>query len=223
MINGSIYFTSDMNMVYDFIRNDPQNNIVIAISQNVDQMFVQQTGCLVASILTPSYNCFMYEVNNDMDGFCAEYYSQLNRKECMDYIAAMLKALTIGKNIMLYTTPDEAGTNYVNVFRAYMAQTFGVIIGDQYTQFSWMQNMFINIAMLLYTFDLYNSVELFEAWKVVPMVVLPEHIIIKLIKELNPPVPDNFTLDQYNQLFLTMAVGNNGKQLQIPAQIVKSR
>lgn len=221
MIRGSLYFTNDTNVIYDFIRNDPNNNIIVAISQNIDQRIVMQTGALVASVLTPNYECFMYEVNGNLDAFCSAYYEYLNRKECMDYIAAILKALTIGKNIMLYATPEESETNYISVFRAYLAQTFGIVCGDQVIQFSWLQNMFINVAMTLYLFDLYSSYELFEAWKVVPMVKLPEGLILKLIKELNPPVLSNFTLEQYHDLFLKMAIGNNGTQLTIPATIVK--
>ena len=221
MITGSLYFTSDINMIYSFIQSDPNNNIIVAISQNIDQQFIMQTGALHASILTPNYDCFMYEVNGNMDEFCAAYYNHLNKKECMDYIAAILKALTMGKNIILYATPEEAETNYISVFKAYLAQTFGIICGDNIIQFSWMQNMFINIAMTLYLFDMYNSYDLFEAWKVVPMVVLPDNIIIKLIRELNPPVSDSFTMQDYNNLFLTLAIGNNGQQLIIPATITK--
>ena len=219
MITGTLYFTSDTNVVFDFVRQDPQNNVVVAISQNVDPQFVNQCGALVASILTPTYECFMHEVNNDMDGFCTMYYEHLNRKECMDYIASILKALTVGKNNILYATPDEAQTNYVNVFKAYLAQTFGIVCGDQYIQFSWMQNYFINIAMTLYMFDLYTSHDLFEAWKMVPTVEFNDGLILKLIRELNPPVPSNYTLQEYNQYFLRMAVGYNNQQLQIPAII----
>lgn len=223
MINGSIYMTCDRNLAMQFIANNPQQNVIVCISQNVQQdpQFLQSTGALLASVLTPPYEAFMMEVQGDANGFAAVYYEHLNKKECAEYIASILKAITIGKNIMLYMTPDEYQTSYASMFRAYMLQTFGICIGDQSIEFSWFQNQFINVALTLYLFDLYTYKELFDAWKVVPMVNLPEYIILKLVNELAPTAPDGYTIQDWQNLFLTMAIGYNGKQLEIPARVVK--
>ena len=129
MINGSIFMTYDQNVAMQFVTSNPQNNIIVCISGACNEypQFIQNTNAMIASILTPTYDICMAEYNGDMNLYCALYYEHLLKKECMDYIAAMLKAITIGKNIMLYLTPDEASLSYSSVFRAFMLQTFGKI------------------------------------------------------------------------------------------------
>lgn len=222
-ITGTIYLTNDKNIASNFVMSNPTNNIVVCISQNAlqDQLFIQNTGALIANVLTPPYECFMREVNGDKDGFIESYYAHLSRPECSEYIAAILKALVVGKNIMLYQTPDESETSYADIFRTYMLQLYGICIGDQTVQFMWYRNTMINVAIALYRFDLLTSTELFDEWKVVPMVDMPEDIILKLINELKPSFGKDLDISQYNELFKTMAVGNNNGQFVIPARVMK--
>ena len=223
MINGSIYLTCDKTVAMNFVAADPQNNIIICISQNVlqDQMFLQSTGALVANILTPSYDAFMMSVSGNQEGFAALYYDQLNRKECMEYIAVMLKAVSIGKNIILYLDPEEMQTEYPNMFRAYMAQKFGIFIGDQCTQFTYLINYYVNVAVAMYSFDCCTYQELFAAWRMVPSVELDDFVVMKLVNDIKPTVDHEMNLKEYQELFRMMAVGINGKQFEIPARLVK--
>lgn len=215
--------TTDHNFAINFVRNNPANNIVVCISQNVTNypQFIQDTGAMIASILTPPYEAFMLEVSGDMNGFCAAYYNHLAKRECTEYIAALLKAITMGKNILLYLTPEEAQTSYSATLRAYMLQTYGICIGDEYMQFTWQINQVLNVALTLYSFDLITYSELFEVWKINPLAILPDPIILKLINEIQPPVPDNYTMTDYLRVFQTMAIGHDGKQLFYPAKVVK--
>lgn len=133
MINGSIYITTNPEMVLDLA----SSHTVVCISGDTANYrdLISASGAMVASILLPPYEASVAEVDNNMQMFKEIYFNHLSNGEAFEYISIMLRALVDGRNILIYLTKSESEMSYIPAFIEYMFYNFGIMIGTEHNQF----------------------------------------------------------------------------------------
>lgn len=128
-MKGTMYITNDPQIVL----NSAQNYSIICISGESDtyQDLIKATNASVATILLPSYDAVMMELDGNIDGFVNAYFMHLSSNEPSMFINLILRALYNGTNILLYLTKEESKLNYINVFAKYFNDVFGITIGTE--------------------------------------------------------------------------------------------
>lgn len=193
MLKGSIYITTDINVVRQMMST---NKIVIV--GEPDQLLVQSTNALVASVLLPPYNCMMAKMDNDIQQFTMLYYNHLMSNEVSNFIAALIRALYNGTNILLYSTQDEFSL-YFDQFYNFMISNYGIYIGTPANQFTVDLTFIWKICSTLYMYELFTVEEFFTNYPV--GTEIPDEVIMKLIYELNPYVEDPKSFECYKSYF----------------------
>lgn len=193
MLKGSIYITTDINVVRQML----STNKIVIIGEP-DQVLVQSTNALVASVLLPPYNCMMAKMDNDIQQFTTLYYNHLMTNEVSNFIAAIIRALYNGTNILLYSTQDEFSL-YFEQFYNFMITNYGIYIGTPANQFMVDPNLTWKLCSAMYMYELFTVEEFFINYP--QGIEIPDDIIMKLIYELNPYVEDNKSFESYKLYF----------------------
>lgn len=217
MLKGSIYITTDINVLRQMM---PTNKIVIV--GEPDQALVQSTNALVASVLLPPYNCMMAKMDNDINQFTMLYYNHLMSNEVSNFIAAIIRALYNGTNILLYSTQDEFSL-YFEQFYNFMIANYGIYIGTPANQFMVDSALNWKLCSALYLFELFTVEEFFINYP--SGIQIPDDVIMKLIYELNPYVEDNKSFECYKTYFYNykerIKAANNKFLAPIMSMVVK--
>lgn len=193
MLKGSIYITTDINVVRQML----STNKIVIIGEP-DQILVQSTNALVASVLLPPYNCMMAKMDNDISQFTTLYYNHLMSNEVSNFIAALIRALYNGTNILLYSTQDEFSL-YFEQFYNFMISNYGIYIGTPVNQFMVDPNLIWKLCSSMYMYELFTVEEFFINYP--QGIQIPDEVIMKLIYELNPYVEDNKSFESYKLYF----------------------
>lgn len=172
MINGSIYLISDLNNI------NYLNNTKLVFIGEPSPSLVQQYNGVVGSILLPPYQSLDHRLNNNIQAFNYEYFNYLSTKEPMSFIAAIVKALCNGINLLVYSNKDELDL-YFQSFNIFMSSNFGINIGTPYNKFYYNQNFNSNILSLLYEFDFITYKEFMELYPA--NIVILDNIIQKMM------------------------------------------
>lgn len=192
MFRGSIYVTTDINVV----RQMMTTNKIVIIGEP-DQALVQSTNALVASVLMPPYHCMMARMDGDMQSFVMAYNNHLSSIECSNFIAALLRAIYNGTNILLYSTQDEFSLYFEQLYN-YLVMNYGVFIGTPNQQFSFNPEFTWRVCTSLYMYELFTVEEFFINYPA--GIQIPDDIIAKLVYEINPYVNDQ-SLEGYKKYF----------------------
>lgn len=222
---ASLNIISNQELAMNLLYNDPSNTLVIVASSNVNELqpFIQCTGGLVGSILTPSYDAFMCEIEGNMDGFYKIYFDQLNSEDCISFIAVLFKGVATGKNIYLYITPDEMAHQYPTALATYFANFFGISIGmpERNIQFGFYPNyaQYV-IAELLYLYDLEEADTVLNIYGKESVQTIPFAILRKLMDQFKPNIGNNKPVEAYEDFFLTLCGAKDGRKKKIPCKLV---
>lgn len=213
---GQLQITNDLNYVMNNINNCTVMCFSIETQQNLQ--FMQSIDPINAIILTPPYETVMC---SDINSYIATYFSYLDtNKDAAEMIALILKAVSLGKNILLYLTPDESQLEYSNLFIQYMYSRFGISIGNEYTQSSIEPKMIFSAFELMYLFNLIESSDILDIWfvlKTLPM--LKSDTVTKLAQDVKPFGVFN-TLDDYYNYFKNLCNTDNDVRLEVAIQQV---
>ena len=215
MIRGTLYVTTDLNMLKNLIGMSR----VIIIGEP-DPGLVNSIQAVVGSILMPPYSAMTHYVNGDMNTFGMEYINHLMKQEATEFIAVMIKALCNGTNLTVYVTPDEYDM-YFRIFAEYMINIYGIVIGNERMPFSFNPTFIPSLCNLLFLSNLMTVEELFMNYPV--GVQFSELAVIKLINEVSPRIKNtDFNsyaayFMQYNQMTKT-----NGRYI-APALVTNRR
>lgn len=217
MLKGSIYITTDINV----LRQMMSTNKIVIVGEP-DQALVQSTNALVASVLLPPYNCMMAKMDNDINQFTMLYYNHLMSNEVSNFIAAIIRALYNGTNILLYSTQDEFSL-YFEQFYNFMIANYGIYIGTPANQFMVDSTLNWKLCSALYLFELFTVEEFFINYP--SGIQIPDDVIMKLIYELNPYVEDNKSFECYKTYFYNykerIKAANNKFLAPIMSMVVK--
>jgi hypothetical protein len=175
------------------------NYRVVVIGSELDDGVTTQLNALKATVLLPPYDAVMAEMDNNIEAFSAIYTQHLFQKAPSYMMAAIIKALMCGSNILLYLTVDEAEMLYSKFLLNHLRVNYGIIVGTTDNPFFYDVNYNWAICSLLYSFDdLMSTEEFFMLYP--PTIQIPQNIILKLIDEVNPYIEER-SLENYNNYF----------------------
>lgn len=213
---GQLQITNDIN----YVINNSNNYTIMCFSVETQNnvQFMQAIDPINAIILTPPYEVVM---SPDINSYTSAYYNYLsNDKDAAEMIALMLKAISLGKNILLYLTPDESQLEYSNIFIQYMYSIFGIAIGNEYRPSSIEPKMIFRAFEHMYLFNLIESSDILDIWFVLKTLPQPsQNTIYKLANDIKPFGQFN-TLDDYYEYFKRLCCSDNNVRLEVAIQQV---
>jgi len=192
MFKGTLFITTDVNILQQLV----YNNKVIIIGEP-DPAMINALNAVVGSILLPPYLAMMAQMDGNINEFYNQYYLHLYTKEPQEFIATILKALTLGKNIVMYCTEDEFKLCGQFLLQ-FLQKDFGIVVGTQNNQFYFDPAYTPTVTTLLYINDLVTADELFMLYP--DTIPINDIILPKLVQELHPVV-DEQTKDSYLKYF----------------------
>lgn len=183
MLQGQLMMTCDLNSA----RNAQLNNcILVALLE--DQNFIRSINAKSGSILLPSYKCMCAQMDMNLEAFYQLYNEHLNSYEANSFIAALIQALRLGNNMVLYITEEMMREFEFPKALSLYFQSFGIIIGNEQQQamFNPDINNIAAICDILYNHNYMSAEELMMNYPA--EIALTEACIYKLQQELNPYV-----------------------------------
>ena len=211
MLKGSIYIVNDMNTAMEC----SLTHTIICVSGETHNYpdFIQATNANIASILLPSYEAMMMEMDGNIEGFKLAYYTHLSQNESFTFMSIILRALYNGRNIIFYLTKEESEMLYIKALAQYFFDYFGITIGTPNNPFFYNNIYDPVILKILFSRDLMSGME-FLALLPETSIISDPTTIIKLVHELNPYVPGN-DLENYARYFM-----NFSKKLKLNSEII---
>lgn len=180
MIKGSLYITNDFNVTLSsMIRSK-----VIVIGERNDQL--EGLGAIGGELFLPPYNASMAELNGDNMGFARIYTDYLMQPEPQKFIAAIVKALLNGVNILFYLTKDESEMTYSKILCQTLTNYYGILVGTPECPFNYDMRYDQAILSLLYLHELIIVPELMELYPNEVHFTLP--VVSKLLVEFPPAI-----------------------------------
>ena len=157
-----------------------------------------------------------------MVDFDRAYSDYLNSDEISSFITAIFKALTVGTNIILYLSPDEAKMRYAEIFMMYLANNRGIIVGTSTSPFNYNSAFDAVNLDYMYLESLITAQDLLLGYPMNTCIMNPS-VINKLSLEVNPYLDDR-TFSGYERYFnnLLASIKQNNNNILIPA-IVQSK
>lgn len=123
---GTACMINDINELPQAIA---QGETVIPIVDNPE--YFQYTNTAPLGILLPPYEVLNADTENQPDIATELYLDWLSTGTRVEAIAAIIAVLHSGRNIVFYVEPEDSmNFSYPRVFIMYMANTYGVGIGD---------------------------------------------------------------------------------------------
>ena len=194
IINGSIYLTSDINM----IANNIATSKIINVTENA--IFLQHQNSVKATILLPPIDAIMADSDNDIDTLHSIYWSYFLSDEVTEFMAIICTVLYKGVNIFMYVPEEEIREfSYIRLLLDYIRLTYGLYVGTPNQQFSFDLNYTQYIADLLFNNNLLSSEEYLMYSNIENA---PIESIIKLDQYFNPYIV-NKSIDSLRKYFST--------------------
>lgn len=107
-----------------FVKLGIPNSSTLVVSVDIDPSILDITGGNMATLLYPPYAAFEASTIED---FNSMYYEYLHGPDQMDLFAVLLRALQLGKNIILYQSHQDGELRYMEVLLDTMYRLFGIV------------------------------------------------------------------------------------------------
>lgn len=147
MLKGTIYITYDMNLCLANLNACK----TIIIADEPDRYNIP--GKIGGSLLVPPYQALAAVIDGDEEKFRYEYLNYLTMDPTVNkFINIILQALLAGTNI-IFLMDREGPTKFDMILKEYFMISFGIILGDDNTQFQYDLNYIPIILNKLYTED----------------------------------------------------------------------
>lgn len=200
IINGSIYLTSDPNMII----NNINSSKVINVTES--PIYVEHPNSVKASILLPPIDALMADQDNNIELLRNIYYRYFVSDEVTEFMAIICAVLNKGVNIFMYVPGEELREfSYVGILLEMISNTYGIYIGTSQRQFAFDSRFNQYIADLLFN---NNLLDINIYMKEADFNIAANESIIKLDMILNPPVLYK-TIDTLRSYFIN---GNGRKE-----------
>lgn len=176
--NGTIYMTSDLNMVQSNI-----NNCKVLMVTN-EPLFEGHQNKVAATILLPPTQAIIADADDDMETFQTLYYQYLISDEVTEFISLIFYVLHTGINILLYIpSEDVKSLDYVGFLLSFISNNYGIKIGTDNIPFDFNNNYQSLICDMLYLNDLIDYKDVMMTF---PMSIVSSMCIDKLYSEMRP-------------------------------------
>ena len=218
IIRGTLYITTDMNVVMSNL----MTSRTIVIGDIQPSVYKQYPQLISGSCILPSYHLASLLLDNRYEEFDRAYSDYLNSDEISSFITAIFKALTVGTNIILYLSLDEAKMRYAEIFMMYLANNRGIIVGTSTSPFNYNSAFDAVNLDYMYLESLITAQDLLLGYPMNTCIMNPS-VINKLSLEVNPYLDDR-TFSGYERYFnnLLASIKQNNNNILIPA-IVQSK
>ena len=198
IINGSLYLTSDINM----IANNLNTSKIINVTEN--GVFLEHPNSVKATILLPSIDGLMADTDNDINTLRSIYYPYFLSDEPTNFMALICTVLNKGVNIFIYIPEEELREfSYPGLLLEYIRVVYGLCVGTPNNQFMFDLNYTQYIADLLFN---NNLLEAEEYLSYTDIYKAPMESIVKLDQYYNPYIV-NKNIDSIREYF-----SNKGNQ-----------
>lgn len=182
IITGSIYLTSDINM----IANNINTSKVINITEN--GVFLDHPNSIKATILLPTIDGLMADTDNDINSLRAIYWNYFLSDEPTTFMALICTVLNKGVNIFMYIPQSELKEfSYPGLLLEFIRVVYGLCIGTPNNQFMFDLNYTQYIADLLFN---NNLLEADKYLLYSDIYKAPMESIVKLDQVYNPYIPN---------------------------------
>lgn len=192
IIKGQLYLTTDMNV----LTNSLQTCRIISIGDTAPEL--SNMGVIGGGLLMPDVRIFSILIDEGPEKFATEYAKYLSMPEPQQLIAALIRALLNGVNILFYLTDEEFKTGYAQYLLQYLNVVFGITVGTPANPFYYDSRFDNNVSTLLYIND-FMTVDEFLIAKPSGARFTPEEVS-KLLLDVPPAVilPNEFeALENY--------------------------
>ena len=220
---GNLYLTCDPNKLAQIIQTD-MNTKIIAVSDTVDPNLMRTFNMVGASILVPPYQIMMMYAEGDLNNFRMGYISYLQEGPAAEYIAAILKAVISGINMVLYAPQDDIGA-FGEPLQLYFGEMFGIpILNIDTNSVAPSQSNPNKYATMLNHMYFYTTLSAQEFIQLYPIssVALNETLLHKLIQDMKPAIPEP-SCDNYRNYFINLmnSIQSHSTSFKQPVLFVK--
>ena len=189
-LTGRIDITDNLPFVVQAVQNQDPSVVVINLDEDSQQL-KKCHNVLGGTELLPGVNALMAEIDGDEQTYDYLYSMQFQDPFVVQYVSAIIAALHIGKNILMYyPTLDPAETKTVPKLIDQFWNNFGIGIGLLGYNIGVYDNTKINIwAKMLYTARVIGPMEFLASY---PGECSLDGPIMELLLADIRPVADDF-------------------------------
>lgn len=178
MFKGTIYMTSDINIV-----NNSINSCKVLMVTN-EPLLEGHPNRVGATILLPPTQAIIADADDDMMTFQNLYYQYLISDEVTEFITLLFYILNKGINILMYIPKEDVKSlDYVGFLLSFFMNNYGIQIGTDQVQFSFNPQFEGIVGDMLYLNELIDYDELLLGFNVA---LLNDATITKMSTRVNP-------------------------------------
>lgn len=189
-LNGTIYVTSDLNMVQSNI-----NTSKVLMVTN-EPILEGHPNKVAATILLPPTQAIIADADDDIQTFQTMYYQYLISDEVTEFFSLLFYILHIGVNILMYIPKEDVKSlDYVGFLLAFFTNNYGIQVGTDQIPFAFNPQFEGMIADMLYLNDLIDYVDLLMNFSVL---TINDGSIMKLYNDIRPYVQMQSVIEMRN-------------------------
>lgn len=194
MFKGTIYMTSDINIVNNSIANC---KVLMVTNEPLLEGHPNRVG---ATILLPPTQAIIADADDDMMTFQNLYYQYLISDEVTEFITLLFYILNKGVNILMYIPKEDVKSlDYVGFLLAFFMNNYGIQIGTDQAQFSFNPQFEGIVGDMLYLNELIDYDELLMGFNVA---LLNDATIVKMYNRISPYMLGKPTIMQMREYFI---------------------
>ena len=176
--SGTIYMTSDINMVQNNI-----NSCKVLMVTN-EPLFQNHPNRVAATILLPPTQAIIADADDDMQTFEALYYNYLISDEVTEFISIVLYVLYTGVNVLIYIpSEDVKSLSYVGFLLEFLKNNYGIQVGTDAIPYLLDINYLPMIVDMLYLNELISYKDVIMSFSIS---MISDMSICKMYADSNP-------------------------------------
>ena len=154
LLKGEIASTFDLDLV-DIISKESQDIKIVFVGDSCGyENYIRYYRMILASPLAPDYRLLEIDINGTKEEFVNEYYRYLFSEESKMYIATILMASILGKNILLYFPKETIGLNFPTVLLDHLFKVYGIQTRTETIPFGYDENFTPQNLALIYGYNI---------------------------------------------------------------------
>lgn len=162
MINftGEFVATSDVEMLSEYLNKGNSSLVYCGDPADIPDEFVQ-VNAINGVAFVPDYNCLQYYVNGNSAGFITAYRYYLESSASTTLMCTILKALTVGRNVILFFPKETLELGYPSILLSYILGKYGVQPRTKNSNFIFNQTYNDTVLMLMAQCNTITYAEMF--------------------------------------------------------------
>lgn len=154
LLKGEIASTFDLDLVDIISKENPEIKIVFVGDSCGYENYIRYYRMILASPLAPDYRLLEIDVNGTKEEFANEYFRYLLSEESKMYIATLIMASILGKNILLFFPKETIGLNFHMVLLDHLYMVYGIRTRTETVPFGYDENYSAQNLALIYGYNI---------------------------------------------------------------------